>query len=134
MFFSLKVTVSNVKVNHSYPSWCFGFTVVLQYMVSLLLFLVTDMVFIASFAVLLDNVSTYFNRLHTYMYIYIIYFREIAHNTQYMKNYLWISLTTRLRIKILKVLKWILVFYLGYVIMASKPQIGTTNWIKLSDR
>ena len=67
-------------------------------MVSLLLFLVTDMVFIALFAMLLDNVSTYFNRLHTYMYIYIIYFRVIAHNTQYMKNYLWIPSTIRLRI------------------------------------
>ena len=103
----MKVTASNVKVNPSHPSGCFAFIVVLQYMVSLLLFLVTDMVFIALFAVLLDNVSTYWNRLHTYMYIYmyiyIIYFRKIAHNTymKYMKNKLWISSTIRLRIKIL---------------------------------
>ena len=78
----MKVTASNVKVNNSYSSGCFGFIVVLQYMVSLLLFMVTDMVFIALFAVLLDNVSTYLNRLHTFMYtyIYIIHFREIANN------------------------------------------------------
>ena len=80
-----------------------GLLLFLQYMVSLLLFLVTDMVFIALFAVLLDNVSTYLNSLHTHIYLYNIFPRNCPQDIVY-ENYLWISSTIRLRIKILKVL------------------------------